>query len=77
MTFQSILVADDMLEDSQGALSEAVNLAKLSRGKLTIVTVISVVSPAFGVPVPIGDSFAAIIDAARKRLEAVKEKLIS
>jgi nucleotide-binding universal stress UspA family protein len=77
MTFRSILVADDMLEDSQGALNEAVSLAKLARAKLTIVTVISVVSPSFGVPVPIGDSFAAIIDAARKRLDAIKEKLTS
>lgn len=77
MTFRSILVADDMMEDSQAALDEAVALAKLSRAKLTIVTVISVISPAFGVPVPIGDSFAAILDAATKRLGAIKEKLLA
>jgi len=77
MTFRSILVADDMLEASQPALDEAVGLAKLLRAKLTIVTVIPMVSPAFGVPVPIGDSFAALLEAATKRLEAVKEKLLA
>jgi len=77
MSFRSILVADDMLEDSQAALHEAVALAKLARSKLTIVTVISVVSPSFGVPVPMGDSFELILDAARKRLEAVKARLLS
>lgn len=76
MAFRSILVADDMLEDSQPALDEAVSLAKLSQAKLTIVTVISVVSPAYGVPVPIGDSFAAIIESASRRLEALKQRLL-
>jgi nucleotide-binding universal stress UspA family protein len=77
MAFRSILVADDMLEASQHALEEAINLAKLTRSKLTLVTVISVVSPAFGVPVPIGDSFTAIIDSAKRRLEAQKERILS
>ncbi len=77
MPLRSVLVADDMLDDSQAALDEAVNLAKLSRGKLTIVTVVSVVSPSFGVPVPIGDSFAALLDSAAKRLEALKQRLLS
>jgi len=77
MAFESILVADDMLEDSQAALDQAVSLAKASRAKLTVVTVISVVSPAFGVPVPIGDSFAAIMEAAAKRLEALQQRLLS
>ena len=76
MAFRSILVADDMLEDSQPALDEAVNLAKLFRAKLTIVTAIPLVSPAFGVPVPIGESFTALLDAASKRLDAVKERLL-
>jgi nucleotide-binding universal stress UspA family protein len=77
MSFQSILVADDMLEASQPALNEAVALAKLLKAKLTIVTAIPMVSPAFGVPVPIGDSFAALLDSATKRLEALKEKLLA
>ena len=77
MTFRSILVADDMLEASQPALDEAVSLAKLLRAKLTVVTAIPVVSPAFGVPVPIGDSFAALLDSATKRLEALKQKLLA
>jgi nucleotide-binding universal stress UspA family protein len=77
MPFQSILVADDMLEDSQLALDEAVELARLARAKLTIVTVVSVVSPSFGVPVPVGDSFAALLEAAAKRLEAIKQRLLS
>ena len=76
MTFKSILVADDMLEASQPALDEAVALAKLLRAKLTIVTVIPMVSPAFGVPVPIGDSFAALLESATKRLEAIKDRLL-
>lgn len=77
MAFGSILVADDMLEDSQLALDEAVALAKMARSKLTIVTVVSVVSPSFGVPVPVGDSFAALLDAAGKRLESLKQRLLS
>ena len=77
MSFRSILVADDMLEVSQPALDEAVSLAKLLRTKLTIVTVIPMVSPAFGVPVPIGESYTALIEEARKRLGALKERLLS
>ena len=77
MAIRSILVADDMLEDSQAAFLEAVDLAKAARAKLTIVTVVPMVSPAFGVPVPIGDSFAAILEAATKRLEAIKARLLS
>ncbi|HEY1199048.1 MAG TPA: universal stress protein [Thermoplasmata archaeon] len=77
MAFRSVLVADDMLDASQAALDEAVNLAKLARAKLTIVTVISVVSPSFGVPVPIGDSFVALMESATKRLEALKQRLVT
>jgi len=77
MSFRSILVADDMLEASQPALDEAVLLAKLLRAKLIVVTAIPMVSPAFGVPVPIGDSFAALLESASKRLEAMKEKLLA
>jgi len=77
MAFRSILVADDMMESSQAALDEAVSLARISRGKLTIATVISIVSPAFGVPVPIGDSLDALIESAKKRLEALKERLLT
>jgi len=77
MTFRSILLADDMLETSQSALDEAVNLAKLWKAKLTIVTAIPLVSPAFGVPVPIGESFAALLDSATKRMDAIKEKLLA
>jgi nucleotide-binding universal stress UspA family protein len=77
MAFHSILVADDMLEDSQPALDEAVSLAKVARAKLTIVTVVSVVSPSFGVPVPVGDSFAALLESAAKRLEAIRERLLA
>jgi nucleotide-binding universal stress UspA family protein len=77
MVFRSVLVADDMLDASQAALDEAVNLAKLARAKLTIVTVVSVVSPSFGVPVPIGDSFAALLESATKRLEALRARLLT
>ena len=77
MTFRTILVADDMLETSQPALDEAVNLAKLFRAKLLVVTAIPMVSPSFGVPVPLGESFTAILDAAAKRLDALKERLLS
>lgn len=73
----SILVADDMLEDTQRALEQAVNLAKLAGAKLTIVTVVSLVSPGFGIPVPIGDSFPAILDAANKRLAAQKARILA
>lgn len=77
MPFRSVLVADDMLEDSQPALDEGVSLAKIARAKLTIVTVVSVVSPSFGVPVPVGESFAALLEAAGKRLEALKARLLN
>jgi nucleotide-binding universal stress UspA family protein len=77
MPIRSILVADDMLEASRAALDEAVDLAKLTGAKLTVVTVISVVSPGFGIPVPIGDSFDALLEAAKKRLVAQKERLLS
>jgi nucleotide-binding universal stress UspA family protein len=77
MPFRSILVADDMLEDSQAALDEAVRLAKLVRAKLIIITAIPMVSPAFGVPVPIGDSFTALLESASKRMDALKERLIA
>ena len=77
MTFRSILIADDMLDVSQPALDEAVSLAKLLRAKLTIVTAIPMVSPSFGVPVPIGESFTALLEAASKRLEALKEQLLA
>jgi len=75
MAIRSILVADDMLEVSQGALDEAVKLAQMARAKLTIVTVVSVISPSFGVPVPMGNSFEVLLEAARKRLEAVKTQI--
>ncbi len=77
MVLRSVLVADDMLDDSQAALDQAVDLAKLARAKLTIVTVVSVVSPSFGVPVPIGDSFTALLESATKRLEALKQRLLT
>lgn len=75
MPFRSILIADDMMEVSQPALDEAVHLAKLSHAKLTIVSAIPVVSPSFGVPVPMGESFTALMEAAEKRLDALKAKL--
>jgi nucleotide-binding universal stress UspA family protein len=77
MALRSVVVADDMLDDSQAALDQAVELAKLARAKLTIVTVVSVVSPSFGVPVPIGDSFTALLESAAKRLEALKQRLLT
>jgi nucleotide-binding universal stress UspA family protein len=77
MTIRSVLVADDMLEGSQPALEEAVSLAKMANAKLTLVSVISVVSPGFGIPVPIGESFAALLDEAKKRLEAQKARLLA
>jgi len=77
MGFKSILVADDMLEASQSALDEAVSLAKLTHAKLSVVTVISLVSPGFGMPVPMGDSFAALMESARKRLESLRERLLT
>jgi len=77
MTIRSVLVADDMLESSQAALEEAVSIAKLAKAKLTLVSVISVVSPGFGIPVPIGDSFEALLEAAKRRLEAQKARLLA
>lgn len=77
MTFRTILLADDMLEDAASALDEATNLAKLLQAKLIVVTAIPMVSPAFGVPVPIGESFTALLDSASKRLDALKDRLLA
>jgi len=77
MVIRSILVADDMLEASQPALEQAVEIAKMANAKLTLVSVISVVSPGFGIPVPIGDSFAALLEEAKKRLESQKGRLLA
>lgn len=76
MAIRSVLVADDMLEASELALDEAISIAKLAGAKLMIVTVISVISPSFGVPVPIGESFAALLEQAKKRLEAQKARIL-
>jgi nucleotide-binding universal stress UspA family protein len=77
MTFRSVLVADDMLEVSEHALEEAVNIAKLMRAKLTLVSVVPMVSPSFGIPVPVGESFSALLDAMKKRLDAQRERLLT
>lgn len=77
MEIRSILVADDMLDVSQPALEEAVEMAQLTGAKLTIVTVISMISPSFGVPVPMGDTFAALLDDAKNRLTAIKARIVA
>jgi len=77
MVLRSILLADDLLEDSAPALDEAVLLAKTTGAKLTLVTVVSLVSTGFGVPVPMGDTVPALLDATRKRLEAQKARILA
>jgi nucleotide-binding universal stress UspA family protein len=77
MTIRSILVADDMLDVSQPALEEAIQMAKLSGAKLSIVTVVAMISPSFGVPVPMGDSYVALLEDAKKRLTALKARIVS
>ncbi|HKN07427.1 MAG TPA: universal stress protein [Thermoplasmata archaeon] len=77
MTFKSILVADDMLEVSEHALQEAVDIARLTRAKLTLVSVIPIVSPSYPLPVPVGDSIASLLDTMKKRLEAQRVRLLT
>jgi len=77
MVIRSILVADDMLEDSVPALEEAVLIAKTTGAKLTLVTVVSLVSTGFGVPVPMGDTVSTLLEATGKRLEAQKARVLA
>jgi len=77
MTFRSILVADDMLEVSEHALQEAVDIAKVTRAKLTLISVVPVVSASYPIPVPMGDAFPSEIDRLNKRLEAQRVRLLT
>lgn len=77
MTFKSILVADDMLEAAEAALAEAIALAKLTGAKLTVVTVVTMVSSTYAVPAPIGDGYAALLEAAKRRLDAQKARILA
>lgn len=85
MTFKSVLVALDVLAASPAALEEAVEIAKLSRGTVTLVTVISLPAPGLGIPVPVGvwmplpmgESDAAQLESAKKRLNAFRERLLA
>ncbi|HXQ79285.1 MAG: universal stress protein [Thermoplasmata archaeon] len=77
MTFRSILVADDMLEVSEHALQEAVDIAKMTRAKLTLLSVIPMISASYPIPVPVGDSMPSQIEVMNRRLEAQRVRLLT
>ena len=77
MKVMSILVADDMTDSSRPALEEAVDLAKIFQAKLTVVTVVSAISPGFSIPAPLGDAFDAILTETEKRLGAQRERILA
>jgi len=77
MNVKSILVADDMTDSSKAALAEAIDLAKTFRAKLTVVTIVSAISPGFSLPAPLGDAYAAILAETEKRLAAQRQRILA
>jgi nucleotide-binding universal stress UspA family protein len=77
MSMKHILVADDLTDSSRSALEQAIDFAKTFRAKLTIVTVVSPISPGFSIPAPLGDAFDAILTETGKRLAAQRERILA
>ncbi len=75
MTPRSILVAYDGSPESDHALAEAADLARLAKAKLTIVGAVPLVSQGFGTRPPAGETVAQTLAASRNALEAQRAKL--
>ncbi len=75
MTPRSILVAFDGSPEAVAALRDAADLARRTQAHLTIVGVVSLVSPRFGISMPTGDTVERILTEARRSLEAERARL--
>jgi nucleotide-binding universal stress UspA family protein len=75
MSFHSVLVAYDGSKPAVVAASQAVEVAKLSGAKLTLVCVIPVMAAAYGIEMPPGGSVAETIEGARRMLAEAKSDL--
>jgi nucleotide-binding universal stress UspA family protein len=77
MVAHSILVAYDGSPESIHALGEAAELARLTAARLSIVGVVPLVSPSFGIAMPMGDAAARTLADARSALESQRTRLAS
>jgi nucleotide-binding universal stress UspA family protein len=75
MALHSILVAYDGTKPAEAASAQAVEIAKLSESKLTLVCVIPVMAAAYGIEMPPGGSVAETIEGARRMLAEAKAGL--
>jgi nucleotide-binding universal stress UspA family protein len=76
MALHSVLVAYDGSKPAVMAASQAVDIAKLSGAKLTLVCVIPVMAAAYGIEMPPGGSVAETIEGARRMLVEAKADLV-
>jgi nucleotide-binding universal stress UspA family protein len=77
MIAHSILVAYDGSPESLHAVNEAVELAKLAGARLAIVAVVPLVSPGFGIAMPVGDTAARTLAESRASLDAQRTRIQS
>jgi nucleotide-binding universal stress UspA family protein len=75
MTLNSVLVAYDGTAPSKSALSEAVEIARVTGARLTLVCVLPVIAGAYGIEMPPGDAVAETIEAVRTMLATDKAAL--
>ncbi len=75
MVPKTLLVAYDGTEPSKHALAEAVEIARTTGAKMTIVCAIPVIAGAYGIEIPPGETVVATIEAARSMLAAEKQSL--
>jgi nucleotide-binding universal stress UspA family protein len=75
MSIRSILLAYDGTVPAQGALTEAVELARALQASLRIVTVIPIVAGAYGVELPPGPEIDSTIHKAKKTQAELKARL--
>ncbi|MCI4339279.1 MAG: universal stress protein [Thermoplasmata archaeon] len=76
MTVHSIVVAFDGSPESIVASNEAADIARLTKARLTIVGVVSLVSRGFGVSLPAGEGVERTIAESRAALEVEKSRIV-
>jgi nucleotide-binding universal stress UspA family protein len=72
MVLHSVLVAYDGTQPAATALNQAIEIAKATDARLTLICVIPVMAAAYGIELPPGDSVAETIEGARKMLAMAK-----
>jgi|HubBroStandDraft_1064217.scaffolds.fasta_scaffold236039_1 nucleotide-binding universal stress UspA family protein len=75
MTVHSIVVAFDGSPESIAASTEAAEIARVQKARLTIVGVVSLVSRGFGVTLPTAEGVERTLEASRTALAAEKSRL--